>query len=48
MYLLFTEKILQSGLRVEGNKSSSIFYDKSDNAILLATPNLWGNIQIDT
>jgi len=33
-------------LRVEGNKSGSTFYNKSYNAILLAIPNLWGNIQI--
>ena len=33
-------------MRVESNKSSSIFYDKSGNAILSATPNFWDNIQI--
>ena len=46
MYLLSTEQILQSGLRVEGNKSGSTFCDKSGDIILLATPNLWDNIQI--
>jgi len=44
IHLLSTGKILQSGLRVEGNKSGSTFHDKSGNAILLATPNLWDNI----
>ena len=43
-FLLEFNKNFQSGL--EGNKSSSTFCDKSDNAVLLATPNLWGNIQI--
>jgi len=38
--------IFQSGLRVEDNKSGSTFCDKSDNAVLSATPNLWGNIQV--
>jgi len=46
MHLLFTRQILQSGLRVEGNKSSSTFCDKSGDAVLSATPNLWSNIQI--
>ena len=46
MHLLSTRQILQSGLRVEDNKSDSTFCDKSVNPILLATPNLWGNIQI--
>jgi len=31
---------------VEGNRSGFTFCDKSSNAVLLATPNLWGNIQI--
>jgi len=39
-------QILQSRLRVEGNKSSSTFYNKSGNTILSANPNLWSNIQI--
>ena len=46
MYLLSTKQILQSGLRVKDDKSGSTFYNKSGNVILLATPNLWGNIQI--
>jgi len=48
MCLLSTQiwQILQSGLKVEGNKSGSTFCNKSGNAVLLATPNLWGNIQI--
>jgi len=29
---------------IEDNKSSSTFYDKSDNAVLSYTPNLWNNI----
>ena len=40
------KQILQSELRVEGNKNSFNFYNKSNNAILSATPNLWNNIQI--
>jgi len=44
MYFLSTRQIFQSGLRVEGNKSGSTFCDKSDDAVLLATPNLWSNI----
>ena len=40
MYLLSTEQILQSGLRVKGNKSSSTFCDKFGDTILLATSNL--------
>jgi len=44
--LLSTRQILQSGLRVKDNKSSSTFYNKSSDAVLSATPNLWGNIQI--
>ena len=39
MYLLSTKQTLQSGLRVEGNKSGSTFCNKSGNTILLATPN---------
>ena len=31
---------------MEGNKSGSTFCDKSGDAVLLATPNLWDNIQI--
>ena len=46
MYLLSTRQILQLGFRSEDNRSSPTFCDKSGNAILLATPNLWGNIQI--
>ena len=46
IYLLSTEQILQFELRVKGNKSGSTFCDKSGYAVLLATPNLWGNIQI--
>jgi len=46
MCLLFTEQILQFGLRVEGNRSSFIFCDKSDGAILSVTSNFWSNIQI--
>jgi len=46
IYLLSTGQILYSGLRVEGDKSSSIFCNKSGNAILSAIPNLWSNIQI--
>ena len=40
MCLLSTRQILQSGLRVEGNKSSSTFCDKSGDAVQAATPNL--------
>ena len=46
IYLFSTRQILQSGLRVEGNKIDSTFCNKAGNAILSATPNLWGNIQI--
>ena len=46
MCFLSTRQILQSRLRVEGNKSGSTFYDKFGNTVLLATPNLWSNIQI--
>jgi len=45
IYLIFTRQILQSGLRV-GDKNSFIFHDKSGDAVLLAIPNLWDNIQI--
>ena len=31
---------------MEDNKSSFIFHDKSSNAVLSVTPNLWNNIQI--
>jgi len=31
---------------VEDDKSGSTFCDKSGDTVLLATPNLWGNIQI--
>ena len=44
--LLSTEQILQSGLRVKDNKSGSTFCNKSSNAILLATFDLWNSIQI--
>ena len=40
MHLLSTEQILQSELRVKGNKSSSTFCDKSSDTVLLATFNL--------
>jgi len=46
IHLLSTRQILQSVLRVKGNKSGSTFHDKSGDAVLSATPNLWGNIQI--
>ena len=46
IYLLSTRQILQSRLRVKGDKSGFTFHDKSDNVVLSATPNLWGNIQI--
>jgi len=46
IYLLSTEQILQSKLRIKGNKSNSTFYNKSSDAILSATPNLWDSIQI--
>ena len=46
IHLLSTKQILQSRLRVEGNKSGSTFYDKFGNTILSANPNLWSNIQI--
>ena len=38
MHLLSTRQILQSGLRVEGNKSGSTFHNKSGDAVLSATP----------
>ena len=40
IYLFSTGQILQSGLRVEGNKSGSTFHDKFGNAVLSATSNL--------
>jgi len=40
MYFLSTRQILQSRLRVEDDKSSSTFYDKFGDTVLLATPNL--------
>jgi len=46
IYLFSTRYILQSELRVEDNKNSSPFCDNSGNIVLLATPNLWNNIQI--
>jgi len=46
MCFLSTRQILQSELRVEGDKSGSTFCNKSGDAVLLAIPNLWGNIQI--
>ena len=33
-------------MRVESNKSSSTFHNKSGDTVLLATPNLWDNVQI--
>ena len=33
-------------MKVEGNKRGFTFCDKSGDIILLATPNLWNNIQI--
>ena len=44
MCLFSTGQILQSRLRVEGNKSDFTFCDKSGDAVLLAIPNLWRNI----
>jgi len=44
MCLFSTGQILQSRLRVEGNKSGFTFCDKSGDAVLLAIPNLWRNI----
>jgi len=44
MHLLSTGQLLQSGLRVEDDKSSSTFCNKSGDVVLLATSNLWGNI----
>ena len=41
MYLFFTRQIFQSRLKVEGNKSSSTFCDKSGNTVLLAILNLY-------
>ena len=46
MHLLSTRQILQFRLRVEGDKSSSTFYDKFGNTVISATSNLWNNIQI--
>ena len=46
MYLLSTRQNFQYRLRVENNKESSNFHDKFNNTVLLATANLWGNIQI--
>ena len=46
IYLLSIRQILQSGLRVKGDKSGSTFHNKSGNAVLLATLNLCSNIQI--
>ena len=46
MYFFSAEQILYSRLRVEDNKSGSTFCDKYGDAILLAIPNLQGNIQI--
>ena len=45
IYFLSTRQIIQSELRVEGNKSSFNFYNKPSNAILSAT-SIWNNIQI--
>ena len=33
-------------MRVEDNKGRSTFYDKSCNTVLLATTNVWDNIEI--
>ena len=46
MCLLSTKQILQSGLKMEGNKSGFTFCNKSGDSVLLTTPNLWSNIQI--
>ena len=46
MYLLSTRQILHSGLRLEGDKSSFTFCDKSGYTVLSATFNLWSNVQI--
>ena len=45
IYLLPTRQNFQSRLRFEGNNSST-FHNKSSNTVLLATLNLWSNIQI--
>ena len=46
IHFFSTGQIIQSGLKVEGDESGSIFHDKSSNAVLSATPNFQGNIQI--
>ena len=46
MCLLSTGPIIQTRLRVKGGKSGFTFCDKSSNAVLSATSNLWSNIQI--
>ena len=46
MYLLSTRQNFQYRFRIEDNKKSSTSHDKSYNTVLLATANLWGNIQI--
>ena len=46
IHLLSTRQVLQFQLRVEGNESSSTFYDKSGDTVISATSNLWDNIQI--
>ena len=46
IYFLSIGQILQSELRVKGNKSGFTFHNKSGNAILLTTSNFWSNIQI--
>jgi len=40
IYLLSTGQIFQFGLRVESNKSSSTFYNKSGDVVSSATLNL--------
>ena len=44
IYLFSIRQILQSGLRVKGDKSGSTFHDKSGNTVLLATSNPCSNI----
>ena len=44
--LLSTKQVLQFGLRVENDKSSFTFHNKSGDTIILATLNFWDNIQI--
>ena len=44
MHLFSTKQILQSKLRVKDDKISFTFHNKSDDAVLLVTSNLWNNI----